>query len=421
MAEIGDLLKELKEVISSGECVRKFLLGARVQCVGRLKLLTSQDTDGWTALNYAVVDGNTQAVFDITDLIPKEEFYSHLMILTKLGNTAVQIASRWNLTEMVEKMFSKLEGCRVGQELCWDKILLHQNLEGKTALLCAADYNMVAAVKLLMRYAQSLRGDNSHLIKMLSIQDKRGMTILHMLAQYPSDTQILKHVLEALPNPQHREDLFAPQDGSGDTALHRFAVKQKEDGIRRLLSHMTGFKSTSVLDKQNDQGLRPLDMAVSKKVKSLLSWAVSVPDEYYYLPTPPAFVILYRTVDRPDWEDEKESISEAVAHDLHIEPVVVEDPTPSDVFETISAAIEQAGGSTVSGLIVVVMSHGQDGSFVAEEGDVEINEVLTHMCQKDLNGKPKVSDNMGDYERIMIFPDCANFCTYPNILSSALC
>lgn len=388
MAEVVNLFEDLKEVISSGRSVSAFL--TKVQHVGSLELLKVQDRDGWTTLNYAVVEKNTQAVFDIIDSIPKQELYSHLMILTKLENTAVQIASRWNLTEMVKKIFSKLEGCSVGQQWCLDAILCHHNLEGKTAILCAADYYMVEAVMFLLGHAQKLGEDNYHLMKMLKIQDKRGWTILHILAQFPSDTYILQNVLEALPNPSHREDLFALQDKSGETVLHRFAVHQNDVGIRCLLSHMTGFKSTSVLDQRNFDELTARDLATSKKIKNLLSWAVSVPNDYYYLPTPPAFVILSRTIGRQGGEAEKESISRAVSQDFNIEPVVVENPTQSDVFQTISTAIEQAGGSSASGLIVVVMSHGQDGSFVAEDGDVEINEVLTHMCQKELDGKPKV-------------------------------
>ena len=49
-----------------------------------------------------------------------------------------------------------------------------------------------------------------------------------------------------------------------------------------------------------------------------------------------------------------------------------------------------AGGREATGLIVVVMSHGEAGSAEAADGKMLIQEVITQICHPILHGKPKV-------------------------------
>ena len=66
----------------------------------------------------------------------------------------VQIAARWNYVDVIEKVLNSFEGASNEAE-CMHYLMLHQNKEGKNALLCAADYNMFSAVDYLIRLSQS--------------------------------------------------------------------------------------------------------------------------------------------------------------------------------------------------------------------------------------------------------------------------
>ena len=123
-------------------------------------------------------------------------------------------------------------------------------------------------VQLLIKTAESVTGttDNSLLYKMLSVCDKNGRSILHMMSQFPSCTKILEFILKTVKHPEHKERLYCLQDYEGNTALHRFAGNYKEDGIKLLLHHMSGFRTTSILRKPNDCGQTPIDFQDLKQL-----------------------------------------------------------------------------------------------------------------------------------------------------------
>ena len=275
--------------------------------------------------------------------------------MTRLKNTAVQIAARWNFIDILKLIFTKVSRSSDCTN-CIVDLLLHQNSEGKNAFLCAADYNNFEAVQLLIITAESVTGttDNSLVYKMLSVCDKNGRSILHMLSQFPSCT--MKH-------PEHKERLYCLQDYEGNTALHRFAGNYKEDGIKLLLHHMSGFRTTSVLRKPNDCGQMPIHFARSETTKPHLNWAEKITNEFYYLPTAPAFVIMYNTFDRPGGIEEKDSIRDAALSDLDIEPTMARNPTTAQVFDSIGDGIIGAGGPEASGIIVIVRATGMPAAF----------------------------------------------------------
>ena len=103
---------------------------------------------------------------------------------------------------------------------------------------------------------------------------------------------------------------------------------------------------------------------------------------------PPAFVIMYNTFDRPGGIEEKDSIRDAALSDLYVEPKMVRNSTTAQVFDNIRDGIIGAGGPEASGIIVIVMSHGNAGCFQTADGDAKIQDVITHMCHPDLDGKP---------------------------------
>mgnify|MGYP001794045346 CR=1 FL=1 len=111
---------------------------------------------------------------------------------------------------------------------------------------------------------------------------------------------------------------------------------------------------------------------------------------------------MYNTIDRPGGIEEKDSIRDAALSDLDIEPTMVGNPTTAQVFDSIGDAIIGAGGPEASGIIVIVMSHGDAGCFQTADGDVQIQDVVTHMCHPDLDGKPKVK-----FLNLILTPSCS--------------
>ena len=119
------------------------------------ELLKWQDRAvGWTALHLSTVENNGEAIADILHLAPNSELWRYLKVLTRLKNTAVQIAARWNLTNTLKLIFAKVSRSSDCTN-CVVDLLLHQNSEGKNALLFAADYNNFEAVQLLIKTAES--------------------------------------------------------------------------------------------------------------------------------------------------------------------------------------------------------------------------------------------------------------------------
>ena len=123
---------------------------------------------------------------------------------------------------------------------------------------------------------------------------------------------------------------------------------------------------------------------------NLLNWANVVSDQYYPLLTPPAFIIFYSSMNRPGSTSEKDCFENAMKDCMQIAPTIKENPTQQEIVSTIRNTIMSAGGRESSGLIVVVMSHGEAGSVEAADGKMLTQEVITQMCHPFLHGKPKV-------------------------------
>ena len=309
----------------------------------------------------------------------------------------VQIAARWNYVDVIEKVLNSFEGASNEAE-CMHYLMLHQNKEGKNALLCAADYNMFSAVDYLIRLSQSRKvysfltpsqqvGAQSIIIanssvfhKILMAQEIIGRSLLHIVSQFPSSTTILSHVLDAVKHADDREQMLKLLDSEGNTPMHRYARNVREDGVKCLLKHMTDLKSLShILNAKNADGKRPIDLAVSESVYNLLNWANVVSDEYYPLLTPPAFIIFYSSINRQGSNSEKNCIENAMKDCMQIAPTIKENPTQQEIVSTIRNTIMSAEGREASGMIVVVMSHGEAGSVEAADGKMLIHEVI-HRC-----------------------------------------
>ena len=121
-----------------------------------------------------------------------------------------------------------------------------------------------------------------------------------------------------------------------------------------------------------------------------LDWTKSTIDKsMYYLPTPPIVLIMYTTADRPEAEEERETLTEIIPQ-FHLSGGVHNDLDREEMLSVIRQ--QQRSHLTISGMIVIIMSHGQRGAVYDKNNKpVNIHEVLMTMSSGKLYGKPKVS------------------------------
>ena len=87
----------------------KRFFGENVADGNKLEMLKWQDrADGWTDLHLSTVENNGEAIADILHLVPNRELWRYLKDLTRLKNTAVQIAARWNFIDILKLIFAKV-------------------------------------------------------------------------------------------------------------------------------------------------------------------------------------------------------------------------------------------------------------------------------------------------------------------------
>ena len=110
---------------------------------------------------------------------------------------------------------------------------------------------------------------------------------------------------------------------------------------------------------------------------------------HYHLSTPVAVLVMYTTVDRPDAEDEANKLQEILS-EFNIYASVIADLSKTEMLDAIRRMQDSQFDDGISGLIVVIMSHGTRGTVEASNGLLDIHDVLMTMSSKKLAGKPKV-------------------------------
>ena len=141
-----------------------------------------------------------------------------------------------------------------------------------------------------------------------------------------------------------------------------------------------------LLSTKNYADKIPQQLAQSFEIASLLEWSVAQ-EGFYYLPTPPAVIMMYSTLDRENADAERLQL-EAVFPKFKVTMREYKNPTKQLMFDAIRYAQDQ---DEISALIVIIMSHGVQGSIEAADGRVRIQDILSTMCSPTLDGKPKVS------------------------------
>lgn len=193
-----------------------------------------------------------------------------------------------------------------------------------------------------------------------------------------------------LPFTEVRE-LLSSKDYAGDTYLHLAARSASAVTMKGILAILPKLTTVYISRMPNTKGRMAHDVAKSERIRRYLETGGSYPAEFYPLQTPPQILIFYSTKNRQSSESGAEEEKDCVEQyfvENNFPCTVKKNPTEADIFSGISAAQDD---SSLSGLVVFVMTHGQKG-LVSVEGDPDflmIQDIITHMCRKTAN-KPKV-------------------------------
>ena len=154
--------------------------------------------------------------------------------------------------------------------------------------------------------------------------------------------------------------------------------------LQKLLDSMDDEQRRFVMSLRDLSSKTPYDYAKEYRVRHLLEWS-SRQDGFYYLPTPPKVILLYSTENR-DGADSEVMALDKVLPRFNINVIKRLNPTKITIVNTI----RESQREDMTGLIVIIMSHGIQGAICASDGDISIQEILQTMCSPTIEGKPKV-------------------------------
>ena len=169
------------------------------------------------------------------------------------------------------------------------------------------------------------------------------------------------------------------------TTLFRSSQRGDRERLQKLLDSMDDGQRRFVISLRDINLKTPYDYARAYKVRHLLEWS-SGQDGFYYLPSPPEVIVLASTEDRPGAEQEMGAL-DSVLPRFNIDVIKRRNPTKMTIVDTI----RELQREDITGLIVIIMSHGFQGAICASDGDISIQEILQTMCSPTIEGKPKVS------------------------------
>ena len=96
---------------------------------------------------------------------------------------------------------------------------------------------------------------------------------------------------------------------------------------------------------------------------------------------------MYSTDERPGAQEECDRLSEALPA-FNVETTIKKDPTATEMLRAIREVQDRS--TVLSGLIVIIMSHGQRGAVHASDGPINIQQILLTMNSAKLRDKPKI-------------------------------
>lgn len=193
-------------------------------------------------------------------------------------------------------------------------------------------------------------------------------------------------------------------DYQGSTLLHWAAKSGSEAVVKDIITLLPRRLVEKLASMKDEEGKEPVQRTEAYSLKrDYIHQAGSYPPQFYHLETAPKVLIFYTTknrqpVDYPDGskqdaEMEKDYV-ESYFRQMNFRYDVKKDPTAHEIYSIISTALAD---QSLPGLIVFVMTHGQNGLVSVNEGGGEtfmmVEDIITHMCRMD-GGKPKVGDKV---------------------------
>ena len=169
------------------------------------------------------------------------------------------------------------------------------------------------------------------------------------------------------------------------TVFHILAQRGDSDRLQKLLDAVDDEKRAEIMSLQDTNLRTPYNYARQYKVRHLLEWS-SRQEGFYYLPAAPKVIVMYSTQDRHGAEQETEALDKVLPR-FNINVIKRLNPTKMTIVNTI----RESQREDITGLIVIIMSHGFQGAICASDGDISIQEILQTMCSPTIEGKPKVS------------------------------
>jgi len=197
----------------------------------------------------------------------------------------------------------------------------------------------------------------------------------HCFTMFPEDDQ---------------QRFLARGDHTGATLLHFASSMGNIIGIRDILeiANRRG-KVKWLLERRDTEGRQPVDVANDETTREFLTWAKQEEHTYLLLKSP-AMIVCYSTEDRKEAEEEISPWITTVPAALNLEPIVLQDPSAIEINDKIREVTSQAD---LSGLILVLASHGSSGMIRTRDEELSIQHILKEMNSDSLMGKPKVRNN----------------------------
>lgn len=175
-----------------------------------------------------------------------------------------------------------------------------------------------------------------------------------------------------------------------DNILHKLAIRSTDElSLRKLedlINLLNGGQCRTLLCQKDREGNTPTMRASTPAAKYLLECADSTKSGSYYIPSPPTVLIMYTTQNRDGAEEERENLVK-VLPEFEVEPIIKENLTRLEMLEAIRDAQRR---DRISALVVIIMTHGAQGTVQATDRPVAINEIMLQMNSECLDGKPKV-------------------------------
>ncbi|XP_067936470.1 uncharacterized protein [Watersipora subatra] len=403
-----------------------------------------------TALHAAAVNGEVEVIREILDSITSVEQQKLIDKRDKQGRTVLDCTNR----REIKDLFKTFENRQVMPDdnssddgwtaLNHDELVSYPEhsahpeemipwLWGKdegvgTQRFHPETINAETAFKYFDEMLEFVKAEDSYDVLIDELKNSDGKTILHLAVIHRQDA-LVKKLLKMLPKSESLQKLILMPCRKGKTALHYASLTNSLSVVNLLLEHCTGVRRWDLLSAcclegktalhyacqvdsldialsllhhsgENDKELvcKSAKSLASKSAKTEMSMLLERVETHYWkaMYRRPTTHIFYNTFNnyslptkRQGAEEEKDQMVEAFRN-FGQQPQVHCGFTEEKLRREIEKAV-QAEGEQISGIVVVLMSHGKE-YIVYDENcrEIRLQNILNILCHDLLIGKPKV-------------------------------